>query len=449
MAFENLNMRSGAYNNTTATPNIGKTTLIGNIISDTPVARSIAHPLVTFYGIDNNFSMSEDDLSKGILVIGSTGSGKTTIFKIAMDQFLPGMTQSDVAFIFDSKGDFIERYYKNSNESIVISANPEHAGMSKSWNIFGELFDANGSLQSADTFAKEISSALFKGMENPQQPFFHMAAADLFTAILDCFCKMAEEKNDFTILNNSSLIRFINSATTGDFYNLIDKYPEYHSIHSYLGNPSAPTTQALGVLSHLHAMVKSIFIRSFRESSPNGQFSIRRLMREKGKKCIFLEYDVMLGNSLSPIYSLFYDLAVKEAMSVGKGNTYFIADEMHLIPHCTSFQNLVNFGRSKGCKTIVGLQSINQLYNNYGEHEGKSIASGFVNAFCMRTVDYDTREFISERFGNTYDNIAYGGMNTQRNGRTVEDSDIRNLKTGEAFIDLCDSPPFKFRFKKI
>lgn len=450
MNFENLNMRNQSNGNiNTATSAIGKTTLIGNTILNTPDNSPTTTSLITFRGLNGNFSMSNDQLSRGTLIIGSTGMGKTTIFMSAMDQLLPQMAPSDIAFVFDSKGDFLNRYYRNTDESIVISAKDEHSSISKSWNIFGELFDGRGSLLSADIYAKEISKALFKGMESSTQPFFHIAASDIFAVVLSCFCKNAETNGDFSKLNNKELIKFINTATIQDYYNLTNMYSQYRYIQSYLGNPNNMTTQALGVLGYLYGMINTVFIGNFRRNSPNGQFSMRRLIREKGKKIIFLEYDLMLGDTLSPIYSLFYDLAVKEALSLGRGNTYVIVDEMNLLPHCTTFQDLVNFGRSRGCKTLVGLQSISQLYNNYGEDEGKSIAAGFVNAFCLNSVDYDTREFISKRFGETYENIAFGGVNAQRVGRTVEDSDIHNLQVGEAFVDISGRRPFKFKFENI
>lgn len=449
MSFENLNMRNQSKESNIRPADAGRTTLIGNTVLNAPEINHDALPLITFRGVNGTFSMSSDQLSRGALLIGSTGAGKTTIFMSAMDQIIPKMTTSDIMFVFDSKGDFLNRYYRNKNESVVISVKEEHSDIAKSWNVFGELFDESGSLKSADIFAKEISKALFKGMESSTQPFFHIAASDIFAVVLSCFCKEAEISGDYSRLNNEELVNFINRATIQDYYNLTNKYPQYRYIQSYLGNPNSTTTQALGILGYLYGMINSIFVGCFRKNCTNGQFSVRRLMREKGKKIIFVEYDVLLGDTLGPIYSLLYDLAVKEALSLGKGNTYVIVDEANLLPHCRTFQDLVNFGRSRGCKTMVGLQSINQLYNNYGNDEGKSIASGFVNMFCLNSVDYETREFISKRFGETYENVAFGGANYQRNGRTVEDSDIHNLSVGEAFVDLSGYKPFKFKFKNI
>ncbi len=450
-SFDNLNIRNiGSMNSIGKTsPAVGRTTLIGNTVSkETPAT---AYPVkgILFRGENGDFAMNEDQLSKGCMVIGSTGSGKTTIFKGVMDHTVPNLTESDVMFVFDSKGDFLSRYSDNS-DCVIISAKDEHRDIASSWNIYGELFDARGTLNSADIYAREISKALFKGMESPTQPFFHTSAADVFASILGSFCREATETGDYKKLNNRTLVRFIRNAEVKQIYELTDKYPQYRFIHNYLGSPDVMTTQALGVLGYLYGMLNSIFIGPFGDNPCTaGTFSIRRLMREKKGKVIFLEYDLMLGETLAPIYSLFVDLAAKEALSVGKGRSFFILDELNLLPHTTMLEPLTNFGRSRETKTLVGLQSINQLYKNHGVEEGKSIAAGFVNAICLNAVDYDTRSYVSERFGSTYENISFGGMNIQREGKTVEDSDIHNLKVGEAFIDFAGYSPFKFKFRYV
>jgi len=451
MSFENLNLRNinTLLNNSMSAPAVGRTTLIGNtVLKEPPAIPSLSNGIV-FKGDEHDFVFSQEQLSKGCLILGSTGSGKTTIFKSALNHSIPSMTENDVMFVFDSKGDFYSKY-SSGNDCVVISARDEDADIASNWNIYGELFDAKGTFKSLDIYAREISKALFKGMESPTQPFFHMAAADVFAAILGAFCRDAQANGNYSTLNNRTLTDFISGAEVKDIYKLTDKYPKYRYIHSYLGSAGSMTTQALGVLGYLYGMANSMFVGPFGDSACTaGQFSVRRLMREKKRRIIFLEYDLMLGETLSPIYSLFFDLAAKEALSTGKGNSYFVVDEMNLLPHCTMFEPLINYGRSRGTKILSGLQSINQLYKNYGVEEGKALAAGFVNAICLNSVDYDTRRHISERFGSTYENISYGGMNIQREGFTVEDSGIHNLKVGEAFVDLAGCDPFKFKFKYV
>lgn len=396
------------------------------------------------------FTLDSDAFSTGTLAVGATGCGKTTLFFYLLDRIIPFMTSKDVMLIFDSKGDYKNRYYQNNNPNhVVISLSEKDKDIAKSWNIFGELIDSNG-MFGADTelIAGEVSKALFKGMESDTQPFFSLSSAQIFEKILCAFVRDASRTGDLSKLKNEELYKFMSSMSNQELLNLTGKYTDYKFLKNYVGDGSS--TQALGVYGYLSTMLSRNFVSSFRNKQKAGDFSMRRLIREKGGKVIFLEYDINYSETLSSIYSLFYDLAIKEALS-GKytnSNTYFICDEMNLIPYVTKFEELLNFGRSKGCKTLIGLQSISQLKKNYGEDEADAILAGFLTAICFNSVDPATRKYIKERFGETFEVYNFGGSNITRDGYTVSDVDIHNLKIGEAFIDMKGVPPFKTRFIK-
>lgn len=395
-----------------------------------------------------SFYLTNDDLSTGTVAIGATGNGKTTFFFNVLDGIVPYLGDDDVMLIFDSKGDYKDRYYSPSNpDHIVISLKSEDRSFARSWNIFGEMIDANGMFgPDTEMIAGEISKALFKGMESDSQPFFNLAADDIFSKILQTFARDAKGTRDFSKLNNESLVDYISSVSNQDLLNRLSKYRDFNYLHSYVGN--GQSNQALGVYGYLMSMKNKNFISNLRYRMPSGDFSIRRLIREKGRKIIFLEYDINYSEILSNVYSLFFDLAIKEALSCGRGNTYFICDELNLIPHVSRFEELLNFGRARGCKTLAGLQSVSQLNKNYGEDEADAILAGFLTAICFNCVDYPTRKYIKERFGETFEAYNFGGCNITRDGFTVTDADIKNLRIGEAFIDMKGIPPFKVRFTR-
>lgn len=444
MNFDSLNYR----NNT----KIGRTILIGNEVKNTFPANRNSSDFITFCDGNSAFSIYKEDLAKGLLLMGSPGSGKTNVIMSMLDLIIPKLNDNEILFIFDSKQDFMERYYNKSNPNhILISANEEHFYLTKSWNLFKELLNDDGNFNNAEILANEISKCLFADVESDTQPFFHISSSQVFKMIVCSFVKDAVATGDYSRLNNQSLVDYIKGSTVEDFYKLLCKYPEYRYVQTYLGNPKNPTPQSLGVTAYQNSMVNSQFIGPFGSNSDNGEFSIHNLIQEKGAKVVFIEYDMLLGNTLSPMYSLLFDLIIKNALKNGKGNIYLFADELHLLPYCNELQAAVNAGRSRGLKTVIGLQNINQLYDNYGEDKGKAIAiaAGFVNAFFFNSTDYDTRKFISERFGRTFESINYLGSNLTRDGFTVEDYEIHNLKTGEAFIDLVNTSPFKFQFEKV
>lgn len=408
---------------------------------------------VTSIGLNTEYgclTLNSDDFSTGILAVGATGCGKTTLFFNLLDSIIPFMTSKDVMLIFDSKGDYKNRYYQHNNPNhIVISLSEKDKDTAKSWNIFGELIDSNNTF-GADTelIAGEISKALFKGMESDTQPFFNLSSSQIFEKLLCTFVRDAARTGDLSKLKNEELYKFMSSMSNQDLLKLTGQYNDYKFLKNYVGDGSS--TQALGVYGYLSTMISRTFVSSFRNKQKAGDFSMRRLIRERGGKVIFLEYDVNYSETLSSIYSLFYDLAIKEALSCECTNSsiYFICDEMNLIPYVARFEELLNFGRSKGCKTLIGLQSISQLKKNYGENEADAILAGFLTAICFNSVDPATRKYIKERFGETFEVYNFGGSNITRDGHTVSDVDIHNLKVGEAFIDMKGVPPFKTRFIK-
>ncbi len=448
MNYQNLEIRRFDINtNSNAKPR--RIILQGNEYTETiPESLAARNGGIRLSTERGSFYLNNDDLSTGVLALGATGNGKTTHFFNTLDGIIPYLGKNDVVLIFDSKGDYKERYFSpNNSNHVVISMKSEDSSYARSWNIFGELIDENGMFGSdMEIIAGEISKALFKGMESDSQPFFNLAADDIFSKVLQVFVRDAKRTRDFSKLNNESLIDYISSVSNQDLLNRLCQYKDFTYLQSYVGN--GQSNQALGVYGYLMSMKNKNFISNLRHRMSSGDFSIRRLIRDKGRKVIFLEYDVKYSEILSNVYSLLFDLAIKEALSCGMGNTYFICDELNLIPNVSRFEELLNFGRSRGCKTVVGLQSVSQLRKNYGEDEADSILAGLLTAICFNCVDYPTRKYIKERFGETFEAYNFGGSNITREGFTVTDSDIINLRVGEAFIDMKGVPPFKVRFTK-
>ena len=148
------------------------------------------------------------------------------------------------------------------------------------------------------------------------------------------------------------------------------------------------------------------------------------------------------------------DLALKEALgqTKSKGNVYLICDEFKLLPNLQHIDDGVNFGRSLGVKVFAGLQSIEQLYEIYGQSRGKNLAAGFSSIIAFRANDVTTRSYISSLHGQNMVLEQYRMMDNhtvedKRIGNTVEDWDLNSLRVGEAIVGLPFSPPFRFYFE--
>lgn len=427
--------------------------LFGNELKQIAPNISEPNPVMYFKGVDNqgvhrDIPISNSVLSRHFMLIGGIGTGKTNAFFQMLSQLKNSLTENDVMIIFDTKGDFYKEFYtpgdvviSNDETAVGPDGNPDY------WNIFNEV--AEGDQQYASVL--EIAKSLFKeACEKTNQVFFPNAARDIFMSIMLHFLRDAQKTGDNKYLNNETLINYVKSRNSSQLREMLNAYPDMRAMTSYISSDESAQTQ--GVLSEMQQIVRDIFVGNF---CRKGSLGLRNLVREKGGRKIFIEYDLSYGEMLTPIYSLMFDMAIKEALGRGRseGNVYFITDEFRLLPNLEHVDDAVNFGRSLGIRFMIGIQNVEQIYDNYGEERAHSIMSGFLTSLNFRVNDPKSRDYIKEQFGRNRKIEVYatnvqskGMIEERRDGYVVEDWDVTNLKIGQAIIGFPEHEPFVFQF---
>ena len=396
------------------------------------------------------FGLSYDDLSTHILLAGATGSGKTNAILHMIRRLKMSMTPDDVMLVFDTKDDFGQ--FRNENDYLITNYN-RTSDNAVGWNIFMDIVADGWDRSKIEANADELAQVIFSdSIAESNQPFFPAAARDIFAAILKAMCFLGVEDTDYRIkyLNNKALAKYLRDIDAKRLTDFLGKFPELIGVLKYIG--SGKSDQALGVFAELQAVTGRLFVKCFGE---DGRFSIRKAERQKGGKALFVEYDASSGQSLQPMYRVLVDLFLKEALcpTKAKGHVYIICDELKMLPHLNHLEDALNFGRSLGVVVIAGIQSMEQLYEIYGEFGGKNIASGFQTTFCFRTNNAATREYIKGVHGQNVCTIRYLDYSNKpveelRTGYAVEDWDINSLRRGEAIIGLPGQAPFKFYIER-
>lgn len=390
-----------------------------------------------FIPFDNNI------FSRHIMLLGGIGTGKTNAFFHIISSLDKKITDNDVMIIFDTKGDFYHEFFKEGD--VVISNDDSSIGPNGKnyWNIFNEISYDEHMLESV----VEISKSLFgEKIKRTSQIFFPNAAKDLFMACVLHFIRKVPPKDR----TNKNLANFICSSTSSDLRNMLRQHDDLKGMISYIEKDDTAQTQ--GVKSELDQTVREIFIGNFAKT---GTLSLKNLVKQKSGRKVFIEYDLSVGKMLSPVYSLMFDFAIKEALSrnTSGGNVYFITDEFSLLPNLEHIDDAVNFGRSLGIKFMIGIQNVEQIYNNYGEERARSIMSGFLTGIMFRVNDGKSREYIQQRYGKCQKIESYiptnqvqGLIEAQRESYVIEDWDVNNLLIGQAIIGMPNVEPFMFRF---
>lgn len=423
--------------------------LFGTSLAMNTPLRLSTPPAITFRGGGATFGISEEDLSTHILLAGATGSGKTNVMLHMITKLKPKMSPEDVMLVFDTKNDFGQFRCKDD----YLISNYSKACNNVTWNIFMDIVADGWGVSEIDTNADELAEVIFSdSISSSNQPFFPSAARDIFAAILKGMCYLGIKDTDYRIkyLNNKALSQYLRDLDAKRLTEFLKNFSELTGVLKYVG--SGNSDQALGVFAELQAVTGRLFIKGF---AGDGRFSIRKAERQKGGRTLFVEYDVSLGQSLIPMYRVLVDLFLKEALNPqnAKGRVYVLCDELKMLPHLKYLEDALNFGRSLGLVVIAGIQSMEQLYEIYGEYGGKNIASGFQTTFCFRTNNAATRDYIKGIHGQNvcavyYLNHSNKPVEETRDGNVVEDWDITSLRRGEAIIGLPGQAPFKFYIER-
>ena len=224
--------------------------------------------------------------------------------------------------------------------------------------------------------------------------------------------------------DNRAMRQFMDAMPTAQLREMLEQHPDLRAMTSYIYDDASGQTQ--GVLSELQQQVRELFIGNFKK---RGTLSMRELVRQKGGRMIFVEYDLSVGETLTPIYTLLFDLAIKEALSRKKseGNVFFAVDEFRL-----SVSRLV---RSTG--RLVRVRNLRVYMTRSEEH----------------TSELQSVEYVQQLHGRNRKKEVYmaavqgrGIVENVRDANVVEDWDIQRLKIGEAIIGLPGREPFRFQF---
>jgi len=107
---------------------VTKQLLYGSTLEDNRIPNPAGETVVRLPGQHKHspaaIPLDQDTLSKHSLLIGGTGCGKTNLFYYMFDQVLKKLTKDDVVIVFDSKGDFISRFYQPGH--LVIGNSPKY-----------------------------------------------------------------------------------------------------------------------------------------------------------------------------------------------------------------------------------------------------------------------------------------------------------------------------------
>lgn len=357
------------------------------------------------------------------LISGAIGTGKSVAISRMLDSI---RERGERAVIADSGGLFLQRYYRPSD----VILNPFDA-RSVPWSPLAEMEGA----WDADALAASI---IPDGHGEGAQ--WNHYSQTLLSAILT---HLFQEGG-----NNASLFHYSCLCPLEDLAMVVAGTPAQALL-------SAGQEKFAGSVKAILGTYLSPFQHLPPEAGADG-FSIRRFI-ESGKGWLFVSYRDDQLQALRPLVGATLDIVARSILSLSEHRErriWVVADELPSLGRVQSLEAFATKARKYGGAAILGLQSIAQLYDRYGQHQAQAILSSLSTWLTLRPNDPETSRFMSRALGDQEVLRRTEGGSEQPAGRSsstwheqlaVESvalpSELQSLPNLQGFLSLAGDFP--------
>lgn len=365
-------------------------------------------------------------------VVGSTGSGKSVAITTVLDDI---EARGDIALVVDSGGGFCSRYYREGRDAVLNPFDDRCVPWSPTAEMAGPW--------DAEALAK---SMIPDGVGESKE--WNGYAQTLVTSVL----RKLDDRGERSIKN---LLYFVQAAPVEELAPLL------------AGTPAAAqlvSDKTFGSIRTIAANYLATY--AYLGDNPN-PFSVAKFIKAERPGFLFLTYRDDQLDSLRNMISCALDVAARTILALPESKTrrvWLIIDEFASIGKVQSIEAVATKARKMGGCLLLGLQSVSQLKDRYGEHGAQTILSCLSSWLVLRCSDADTAEYVSKYIGDaeisrmTRSESASdtgGGsdsLNEQiQTQRAVLPIQLQRLKNLQGFFKLAGDYPIcevKLRFPK-
>lgn len=368
------------------------------------------------------------------LISGAPGVGKSQLIMSQLDVI---QERGDSAVIYDPSGDFIRYYYNPDRGDVLL--NPLDA-RSIPWTPWQEISIAPD--------ADRLAAALI-----PKDGMNEQYWVDAARVLLATGLNKLDGTNQRNIYGLLSLLLSSSMEGLRDLASGTDAEGIFAE-----GNDR----MALSVRATMSAYVRSLRFLPAR-SYPDSEFSVTNWMSHADKAngrrpWLFLGTRADWHESLKPLLSAWIDSAAAAILSLPprrERRVWFVLDEFPTLPPMDCVKALLAQGRKYGVAGVLGLQTVAQLRDVYGEDGAATITGLCSTRATFRLTDPDTADWASRALGaaeidekneaesfSAEDTRESVNLGTQRNERRVVMPDeIMGLKKLSCYVRLPGDYP--------
>lgn len=374
------------------------------------------------------------DETKHFKILGTTGTGKSTLIREVLTKAL---SRGDRAVIADPDGGYARRFYNPERGDVILSPFDTRAAR---WDLFAEMTAPHYADQLALSFIPERGG---------EEQIWRGFARTYVSSILRQISRFEDQRN------LGRLFHLLSAATEDDLRDLLQATPAARFLGNREGGKFLQSVQSVAG-HHLKA------IEHLARQSEGELFSIRRWIHE-GKGVLFLPYHSNDIASLGSLISAWMRIAIFETLSGAESDQriWFVIDELDALGAIDGLKDALTRLRKFGGRCILGLQSIAQVRDAFGDAQAQSIVENCGNTVifrCSASERGGTAEFASRLIGRRQvrrqqhsttkqSGHLFEGSHTVSEQIITEDavmaSEIEQLPDLRGFLKLASQPQWR------
>jgi type IV secretion system protein VirD4 len=352
--------------------------------------------------VDGDSKRISEDLSyRHLLVVGNSGSGKTSRF------IIPNILSRDTdsLVITDLSGDIYRKTAQSLKEKgyeIRIFA-PEQLDISNTYNPLLRLRGLSEELQSKEI--SELAQILMESSSdgnNSGDNFFNLSAQRILNILIYALVQQEEEK--YCTFHNLNLLlnRFNSDVKSLDHFileNTLNNRIIYEEYRNLTSSSSSNTLQS--ILLSAQVSVAKFSNQNLARVTTTSDIDFNEFRDKKVALFIVISearlsyYAFILNIIYSQLFS--FSMSQSELELKNKNGIYLFLDEFgHLaIPDFTAISATIR--KYKVSLNLV-LQSTKQL-NKYGSANAETILNGSINNHLYVSIDFDSANLLNKVLG--------------------------------------------------
>lgn len=386
------------------------------------------------------------------LIVGTTGSGKTTGF---VDQNIAILAHSKTKpslIVTDPKKELYEKHKKQLEKegyqvSMIDLREPYSSTKWNPMNVLirrirlvkdlqnnliqkdGKYYGANEtflSYKDAKARIQELKDEIFENakdlvytlcpVQNKDQPTWEEGARNLILGFVlalceDCLKDEVEEKQLLLFNIYHNITKYCSEDTTVLKQYLIEKREEFSKVKGLVNTVLITSDKTLtSYLSEVNSYMQQLTDDGILALTSESELDIIHLDETPQAVFIVIPDERQTRHRFVTLFitQIYKELVEKANLNLRraetstailKRNVYFILDEFGNLPHFEEMDGMVTVARSRGVRFLFVLQSYSQLKNRYGNEIADIIKSNCNVKIFIGTGDIETRKEFSDLCG--------------------------------------------------